>query len=168
MYCSFLVSVNSGRTLKGGQNSCCSDSQVVGSLFFHLCNGQLLHSVLTLVFQILTEDAAVHFAVSSPRVCLKVSLTGTLLPTHNCSEPLMLLLNFCSVCHLFQNVHHVEVPCTSSSLVQLLGGSGIPRPVTDLQNSPSLLCYSPLWLVIRNFLMVHYGLQFSYTGLHSL
>jgi hypothetical protein len=104
LHCSLLMAIRhewpTGIISKSALHSYMSGSQAV-------CSGQLLHNVLTLVFQILTEDPTVLFTISSPTVCLKALLSVLLLPRCNCSfrpQFLMQLLHSCCAPRFFPNV----------------------------------------------------------------
>jgi hypothetical protein len=75
-------------------------SYSVRSFFFRFRGSRRLHNVLTLIFRVLAEDAAVLFTISSPRVYLKVSLTFPMLSSRRCCLllrpliPLLIVLSF--------------------------------------------------------------------------
>jgi hypothetical protein len=90
-------------------------------VFSHLGCGQLLHNILTLVFQILTEYPTVRFMISSPVVCLKALLSVFLLPRCNDSfktQVLMQLLHSGCTPRFFPNVHSFRVPLPTLSMAR--------------------------------------------------
>lgn len=88
----FLLPVCRDRTSPSGRYSYSASTYAVGSLFFCLGGGRLIHNILLPVLKSLTENPTVSFTNSSPRVYLRTSLSVLLHPKRRCCvTPLSLM-----------------------------------------------------------------------------